>query len=62
MIYIFPVAWREDDLHECPILDMELQCGEKTLDVSLWRDEALTDLYVGDEVVLTSLRSSMHPL
>ncbi|XP_051993780.1 uncharacterized protein LOC127651800 [Xyrauchen texanus] len=39
-----------------PILDMRLQCGGKAFDVSLWRDEALTDLYVGDEVVLTHLR------
>jgi len=39
-----------------PILDMQLQCGGKTLDVFLWRHEVLTDLYVGDEVVLTHLR------
>ncbi|KAK7130441.1 hypothetical protein R3I93_019932 [Phoxinus phoxinus] len=39
-----------------PILDMQLQCGGRGLDVSLWRDEALTDLYVGDEVLLTHLR------
>ncbi|XP_077089886.1 uncharacterized protein LOC143741412 [Siphateles boraxobius] len=39
-----------------PILDMQLQCGGKAFDVSQWRDEALTDLHVGDEVVLTHLR------
>lgn len=39
-----------------PILDLHLKCGEKVLDVSLWRDEALIDLYVGDEVVFTLLR------
>ncbi|XDV25225.1 hypothetical protein PO909_029178 [Leuciscus waleckii] len=39
-----------------PILDLQLQCGGKAFDVSLWRDEALTDLYVGDEVLITHLR------
>ncbi len=31
-------------------------CGEKVFEVSLWRDEALRDLYAGDEVVITHLR------
>ncbi|RXN13613.1 putative C-mannosyltransferase DPY19L3 isoform X1 [Labeo rohita] len=39
-----------------PILDLHLVCAEKGFDISLWRDVALTDLYVGDEVVITHLR------
>ncbi len=31
-------------------------CGEKVFEVSLWRDEALRDLYAGDEVIITHLR------
>ncbi len=37
-----------------PILDLRLRCGLK---VSLWRDEALSELYVGDEVELTHLKA-----
>ncbi|XP_058626513.1 uncharacterized protein LOC131537221 [Onychostoma macrolepis] len=40
-----------------PILDLRLRCGQKVLEVSLWRDEALTELYVGDEVELTHLKA-----
>ncbi|CAM4570275.1 unnamed protein product [Leuciscus chuanchicus] len=39
-----------------PVLDIQLQCGGKVFEVSLWRDEALTDIYVGDEVLITHLR------
>ncbi|KAL0149922.1 hypothetical protein M9458_007378, partial [Cirrhinus mrigala] len=39
-----------------PILDLQLVCAGKGFDISLWRDVALTDLYVGDEVVITHLR------
>ncbi|ROL45248.1 hypothetical protein DPX16_17859 [Anabarilius grahami] len=42
-----------------PILDIQLQCGQKLFNVSLWRDEALTELYVGDKVILTHLRPCM---
>ncbi len=35
-----------------PILDLRLRCGLKVLEVSLWRDEALSELYVGDEYSL----------
>ncbi len=35
-----------------PILDLRLRCGQKVLEVSLWRDEALSELYVGDEYSL----------
>ncbi|CAM4572468.1 unnamed protein product [Leuciscus chuanchicus] len=32
-----------------PVLDLSIRCGQKLLDVSLWRDEALCELYLGDE-------------
>ncbi|XP_067284066.1 uncharacterized protein [Pseudorasbora parva] len=41
---------------QVPIVDAQLQCGQRVLAVSLWRDVALTDLYAGDEVVITHLR------
>ncbi|XP_051980580.1 uncharacterized protein LOC127641695 [Xyrauchen texanus] len=44
-----------------PVLDLSLKCGQSLLDVSLWRDEALFDLYTGDEVVLTHLRPCILP-
>ncbi|CAM4569835.1 unnamed protein product [Leuciscus chuanchicus] len=34
-----------------PVLDLSLRCGQKLLDVSLWREEALCELYLGDETV-----------
>ncbi len=40
-----------------PILDLRLRCGLKVLEVSLWRDEALSELFVGDEVELTHLKA-----
>ncbi|XDV25583.1 hypothetical protein PO909_029480 [Leuciscus waleckii] len=39
-----------------PVLDLSLRCGQKLLDVSLWREEALCELYLGDEVELTHLK------
>ncbi len=35
-------------------------CGEKVFEVSLWRDEALRDLYAGDEVVITRVGYRSH--
>ncbi|RXN03128.1 deoxynucleoside triphosphate triphosphohydrolase SAMHD1-like [Labeo rohita] len=40
-----------------PILDLHLRCGQNVLEVSLWRDEALSDLYVGDDVEITHLKA-----
>ncbi|KAI2644898.1 Inactive phospholipase C-like protein 2 [Labeo rohita] len=40
-----------------PILDLHLRCGQNVLEVSLWRDEALSDLYIGDDVELTHLKA-----
>ncbi|KAI2657287.1 Elongation factor P [Labeo rohita] len=40
-----------------PILDLRLRCGQSVLEVPLWRGEALSDLYVGDEVELTHLKA-----
>ncbi|XP_077098077.1 uncharacterized protein LOC143749483 [Siphateles boraxobius] len=39
-----------------PVLDLSIRCGQKLLEVSLWREEALCELYLGDEVELTHLK------
>ncbi|KAK2915667.1 hypothetical protein Q8A67_000041 [Cirrhinus molitorella] len=39
------------------ILDLRLRCGQKVLEVSLWHDEAYSELYFGDEVELTHLKA-----
>ncbi|CAM4572929.1 unnamed protein product [Leuciscus chuanchicus] len=33
-----------------PVLDLSIRCGQRLLEVSLWREEALCELYLGDEV------------
>ncbi len=33
-------------MSDVPVLDLKLNCGERLLDVSLWRDEALSELHV----------------
>jgi len=44
-----------------PILDLSLRCGTKLHDVSLWREEALVELYIGDKVEVTHLRANIRP-
>ncbi|KAK7135523.1 hypothetical protein R3I94_014254 [Phoxinus phoxinus] len=44
-----------------PILDLSLRCGDQLHDISLWRDEALVELYVGDKVEVTHLRANIRP-
>ncbi|XP_073763342.1 protein C-mannosyl-transferase DPY19L3 isoform X4 [Danio rerio] len=39
-----------------PIVDLKIKCLEGTFSVSLWREAALTELFVGDEVLITHLR------
>ncbi len=44
-----------------PILNLKLLCGPDQLNISLWRDEALCDLHIGDDVEITHLYSDMVP-
>ncbi|KAF4115302.1 hypothetical protein G5714_002791 [Onychostoma macrolepis] len=37
-----------------PILNLKLLCGPDQLNISLWRDEALCDLYIGDDIKETA--------
>jgi len=46
---------------EVPIRDLSLRCGQKLLDVSLWRDEALVELSLGDHVEISFLRATLRP-
>ncbi|XP_055047526.2 uncharacterized protein [Misgurnus anguillicaudatus] len=46
---------------EIPILDLKLRCGASLLDVSLWRDEALTNLHEEDQVEISHLHASLLP-
>jgi len=48
-------------MSDVPVLDLKLKCGEKLLDVSLWRDEALSELHEGDHVHLSHLRATILP-
>ncbi|XP_052470353.1 uncharacterized protein LOC128027081 [Carassius gibelio] len=44
-----------------PLLDLSLRSGTKLLEVTLWREEALMDLYVGDKVEISHLRAKIQP-
>lgn len=44
-----------------PILDLRIKCGSTVQDISLWREEALSELYVGDMVDLTHLKATITP-
>lgn len=46
---------------EIPILDLKLRCGASLLDVSLWRDEALTNLHEDDQLEISHLHASLDP-
>ncbi|KAK7137432.1 hypothetical protein R3I93_017501 [Phoxinus phoxinus] len=46
---------------EVPIRDLSLRCGQVVLEVSLWRDEALVELSLGDQVEISCLRASLRP-
>ncbi len=42
-----------------PILDLRIKCGSTVQDISLWREEALSELYVGDMVELSHLKATI---
>ncbi|CAM4570267.1 unnamed protein product [Leuciscus chuanchicus] len=44
-----------------PLLDLSLRSGIKLLEVTLWREEALMDLYVGDKVEVSHQRANIRP-
>ncbi|XP_065116079.2 uncharacterized protein [Paramisgurnus dabryanus] len=44
-----------------PILDLSLRCGDRIIQISMWRDEALTELHLGEEVELSHLRAAIRP-
>ncbi|ROL41738.1 hypothetical protein DPX16_9329 [Anabarilius grahami] len=46
---------------EVPIRDLSLRCGQKCFEVSLWRDEALLDLSLGDQVEISHLKATLRP-
>ncbi|ROL55390.1 hypothetical protein DPX16_1019 [Anabarilius grahami] len=46
---------------EVPIRDLALRCGQKCFEVSLWRDEALLDLSLGDQVEISHLKATLRP-
>nr|XP_055069999.1 uncharacterized protein LOC129450968 [Misgurnus anguillicaudatus] len=46
---------------EVPIRDLFLRCGQRVLEVSLWRDEALIELSLGDRVEISFLRATVRP-
>lgn len=46
---------------DIPVLDLKLQCGPSLLSISLWRDQALSDLHIGDNVQITHLHTDMLP-
>ncbi|XDV21813.1 hypothetical protein PO909_026833 [Leuciscus waleckii] len=46
---------------EVPIRDLSLRCGQKVFEVSLWRDEALVELSLGDHVEISYLRATLRP-
>ncbi|RXN38243.1 putative C-mannosyltransferase DPY19L3 isoform X1 [Labeo rohita] len=46
---------------QVPILDLRIKCRSKLFDIALWREEALNELYVGDTVELTHLKSTITP-
>ncbi len=48
-------------MSDVPVLDLKLKCGERLLDVSLWRDEALSELHEGDDVHLSHLHATILP-
>ncbi len=48
-------------MSDVPVLDLKLNCGERLLDVSLWRDEALSELHEGDYVHLSHLHATILP-
>ncbi|RXN03970.1 putative C-mannosyltransferase DPY19L3 isoform X1 [Labeo rohita] len=46
---------------EVPIRDLSLRCGQVAVEVSLWRDEALVELSLGDHIEISCLRASLKP-
>nr|XP_055062947.1 uncharacterized protein LOC129446010 [Misgurnus anguillicaudatus] len=46
---------------QIPILDLSLRCGSKLHEVSLWRENALEELYAGDKVEISHLRGNIRP-
>nr|XP_055062743.1 uncharacterized protein LOC129445797 [Misgurnus anguillicaudatus] len=44
---------------DVPIRDLILRCGESFIEVSLWQDEALAELHMGAEIVVTHLRATI---
>ncbi|XP_073804101.1 uncharacterized protein [Danio rerio] len=44
-----------------PILDLQMKCGSVVHDVSVWREEALNELYVGDIIELSHLKVNGRP-
>ncbi|KAF4114359.1 hypothetical protein G5714_004582 [Onychostoma macrolepis] len=44
---------------EVAILDFHLRSDDKLIEVSLWRDEALVDLKMGDHIEMTHLKASV---
>ncbi|XP_048066404.1 uncharacterized protein LOC125280121 [Megalobrama amblycephala] len=46
---------------EVPIRDLSLRCGQKCFEVSLWRDEALHEMSLGDQVEISHLKATLKP-
>ncbi|XP_026053168.1 uncharacterized protein LOC113094469 isoform X2 [Carassius auratus] len=46
-------------MSDIPVLDLKMKCGERLLDVSLWRDEALSELHEGDNVHISHMRATI---
>ncbi|RXN15291.1 putative C-mannosyltransferase DPY19L3 isoform X1 [Labeo rohita] len=46
---------------EVPIRDLSLRCGQVVVEVSLWRDEALVELSLGDHIEISCLRARLKP-
>lgn len=44
---------------DVPKRDLILRCGQRFIEVSLWQDEALAELHMGAEIVLTHLRATI---
>lgn len=42
-----------------PVLNLKLLCSADLLNISLWRDEALSDLNTGDNIEITHLYCDM---
>lgn len=43
---------------DVPVRDLVLRCGDRLIEVALWQDEALAELYEGAQVLVTHLRAT----